>query len=356
MRRVLLHIAFWVAYLVQDILLIFLVNTTRMNPTMQNNLFFSIEHALLLLLPKLIFTYFILYIALEKIIDEGFGRKWSLYSAAALVFSILLYRAILVTVVDPYIYGFEDESAHFFYLLGFPVALMDIGFVSGAAIAIKQVRQQLTRTKIQQLLIQEKLETELKYLRNQINPHFLFNTLNNIYGLARKRSDETPDAIMKLSKLLRFMLYDSAKPFITIGEEARLLEDYIDLEKMRYGSKLTLRFLKNIKDEKEKISPLLLLPFVENAFKHGASDSRYASFIDLELSLKNGILKFMVKNTKENNVSHCENTNIGLQNVRRQLELLYKEYDMEVINEKSVFIVLLKINLESYAKNNLPYS
>src|SRR6478672_11991408 len=167
MRRVLLHIAFWIAYLVQDILLIFLVNTTRMYPTMQNNLFFSIEHALLLLLPKLIFTYFILYIALEKIIDEGFGRKWSLYSAAALVFSILLYRAILVMVVDPYIYGFEDESAHFFYLLGFPVALMDIGFVSGAAIAIKQVRQQLTRTRIQQLLIQEKLETELKYLRNQ---------------------------------------------------------------------------------------------------------------------------------------------------------------------------------------------
>src|SRR6478672_7165507 len=230
MRRVLLHIAFWIAYLVQDILLIFLVNTTRMYPTMQNNLFFSIEHALLLLLPKLIFTYFILYIALEKIIDEGFGRKWSLYSAAALVFSILLYRAILVMVVDPY-----------------------------------------------------------------------------IYGLARKRSDETPDAIMKLSKLLRFMLYDSAKPFITIGEEARLLEDYIDLEKMRYGSKLTLRFLKDIKNEKEKISPLLLLPFVENAFKHGASDSRYASFIDLELRLQDGILKFMVKNTKENNVSQCEN-------------------------------------------------
>ena len=356
MKRVLQHIAFWTVYMVQDVLLIFLVNTTRMYPAMENNLLFSVEHAFLLLLPKLIFTYFILYVALKKIIEEGFGRKWSLYSAVALVFSILLYRAILVLVVDPHIYGFEDDSARFLYPLGFPVALMDIGFVSGAGIAIKQLRQQLSRTKMQQLLVQEKLETELKYLRNQMNPHFLFNTLNNIYGLARKQSVDTPDAIMKLSKLLRFMLYDSAKPFITIGEETRLLEDYIDLEKMRYGSKLTLRFLKEIKDEKEKISPLLLLPFVENAFKHGASDSRHASFIDLELQLQDGILKFMVKNTKENNVSQCENTNIGMQNVRRQLELLYKEYDMQVINEKSVFIVLLTINLESYAKNNLPYS
>lgn len=356
MKRVVLHIAFWFTYLVQDALLIYLVNSTRMQQTAERNLRFSLEHVFVLLIPKLLFTYFILYITLNKIIKEGFGKKWSLYSLLALLFSIVLYRGLLVFLIDPILYSFQDETTGFFYALGFPVALMDIGFVSGAAIAIKQIRQQLMGARMQQLLLKEKLETELKYLRNQTNPHFLFNTLNNIYALARKKSPDAPDAIMKLSKLLRFTLYDSAKPLIAIGDEIRLLENYIDLERMRYNSKLTVSFLKNVDREQELIAPLLLLPFVENAFKHGASESRFASFIHLELGLQEGQLKFIAKNTKENNNRECKNANIGLNNVRRQLELLYTDYKMDVINETSVFIVLLTINLNSYAKNNLSYS
>lgn len=355
MKRVVLHTAFWIAYLVQDVLLIFLLNTTRMQQTTGKNLLFSVEHVLILLIPKLLFTYFILSIALNRIIREGFGKKWSLYSLIALLFSVVLYRALLVFLIDPAVYGWHDASASFFYPLGFPVALMDIGFVSGAAITIKQMRQQLKRVQNEQLLIKEKLETELKYLRNQTNPHFLFNTLNNIYALARKKSNDTPDAIMKLSKLLRFMLYDAANPLIAIADEIRLLEDYIDLEKIRYDGKLTVSFLKEINNEEESISPLLLLPFVENAFKHGVGESRFASFIQLDLKLKDGVLKFSVKNTKENNSEPCKGASIGLNNVKRQLELQYTDYDMRVINEASVFIVLLTINLKSYAKNNLSY-
>ena len=355
MKRVLLHVAFWFVYAVQDVLLIFLLNSARMQQTTGKNLLFSVEHVLILLIPKLLFTYFILSVTLNRIIREGFGKKWSLYSLMALFVSIVLYRALLVFVIDPFVYSWHDESAFFFYPLGFPVALMDIGFVSGVAITIKQMRQQLKRGQNEQLLIKEKLETELKYLRNQTNPHFLFNTLNNIYALARKKSNETPGAIMKLSKLLRFMLYDARKPLIAIADEIRLLEDYIDLEKIRYSDKLTVSFLKEINNEQECVSPLLLLPFVENAFKHGASESRFASLIQLDLKLKDGILKFSVKNTKENNSHQCNGANIGLNNVRRQLELQYADYDMRVINEDSFFIVLLTINLKSYAKNNLSY-
>ena len=208
---------------------------------------------------------------------------------------------------------------------------------------------------MEQLLVKEKLETELKYLRNQTNPHFLFNTLNNIYALARKKSEQTPDAVMKLSKLLRFMLYDAAKPLITLGDEIKMLEDYIDLEKIRYNDKLNVSFLKDISDEQELISPLLLLPFVENAFKHGASESRFISFIHVEMKLHDGILFFSVKNSKENNGGKCTGATIGLNNVKRQLELLYTEYDMQVLNETSVFIALLTINLKSYAKNKLSH-
>ncbi len=355
MRRVLLHIAFWMVYLFQNVLLIFLLNTTRLQTTTAKNLLLSFENCFVLLLPKLLFTYFVLYVTLNKILRDGFKKKEALYSVFALLATLFLYRCFAVFFIDPIIYGWDSPTSSFFYPLAFPVALMDIGFVSGAAIAIKQVRQQLRRAKVEQILIREKLETELKYLRNQTNPHFLFNTLNNIYALARKKSEQTPDAVMKLSKLLRFMLYDTAKPLISIDDEIRMLEDYIDLEKIRYNGKLTVSFLKEISDEQELISPLLLLPFIENAFKHGASESRFMSFIHVEMKLHDGILKFSVKNSKENKGCKCAGATIGLNNVKRQLELLYIEYDMQVLNETSVFIVLLTINLKSYAKNNLSH-
>ena len=355
MKRVLLHMAFWIIYLFQNVLLIFLLNTTRLQATTPKNLLLSFENCFVLLLPKLMFTYFILYVTLNKILRDRFKKKEALYSVFALLATLLLYRGLAVFFIDPIIYGWDSPTSSFFYPLAFPVALMDIGFVSGAAIALKQIRQQLRRAKVEQLLVKEKLETELKYLRNQTNPHFLFNTLNNIYALARKKSDDTADAVMKLSKLLRFMLYDAAKPLISIDDEIRMLEDYIDLEKIRYNDKLTVSFLKDISDEQELISPLLLLPFVENAFKHGASESRFISFIHIEMKLHDGILKFSVKNSKENNSCKCAGATIGLNNVKRQLELLYIEYDMQVLNETSVFIVLLTINLKSYAKNNLSH-
>jgi len=289
-------------------------------------------------------------------ISEGFQKKGALYSLFALMLTLLLYRVLVVFFIDPIIYNWNRPESSFFYPLAFPVALMDIGFVSGVAIAIKQIRQQLSRAKLEQTLIREKLETELKFLRNQTNPHFLFNTLNNIYALARKKSEQTPDAVMKLSKLLRFMLYDTAKSLISIDDELKMLEDYIDLEKIRYNDKLTLSFLKDITDKNEHISPLLLLPFVENAFKHGASESRFATFIHIEMKLQDGILTFSIKNSKENNGDKCGgDAAIGLNNVKRQLELLYKEYNIQVRNEAYVFNVVLTINLKSYAKNKLPH-
>lgn len=351
MKRIALHIAFWLAYLVQNVLLIYLLNTTRTHLAATQNLLLSVENGLVILIPKLLFTYFILYVTLQKMAGKATRKVGVLYSLLALIMSVLLYRALAVFFIEPVIYGWINTSTSFFYPLAFPVALMDIGFASGIAIVIKQLRQQLALAKRQEMLVKEKLETELKYLRNQTNPHFLFNTLNNIYALARKKSDDTPEVVMKLSKLLRFMLYETARPLISIEQEIKMLEDYIDLERIRYSDKLSISFSKEISDEQASISPLLLLPFVENAFKHGAGESRFASFIDINMKLNDGLLFFTVKNTKEDS-GHKEG-NIGLNNVKRQLELLYKEYELQVKNEASLFIIALKINLSTYAKNEL---
>jgi LytS/YehU family sensor histidine kinase len=212
---------------------------------------------------------------------------------------------------------------------------------------IKQFRLQLEGKEMEKNLIRDKLETELKFLRNQTNPHFLFNTLNNIYALARKKSDETADVVMKLSKLLRFMLYETKNEQIRIIDEIKILDDYIELEKLRYNDRLTISFLREIDNENEQIAPLLLMPFVENAFKHGASESRFESFINLEMTLHGGILEFNIENTKEQ--SKLNDENIGLTNVRRQLELLYKEHEVSITCEDTMFKVFLKVNLRQYA-------
>ena len=199
----------------------------------------------------------------------------------------------------------------------------------------------------QQLRI-EKQEAELNYLKSQTNPHFLFNTLNNIYSLARDKSDLAPESILRLSKMLRFMLYETGGAFIAIEQELKIINDYIALEKLRYDESLQVNFNNNIEDMKQAIPPLLLIPLVENAFKHGVSETRGRPFVDIHLSVNKRQLNFVVKNSSESTEGNDVKENIGLSNLRRQLELLFKEYDLSVQQGKSVFTAVLKINLASH--------
>lgn len=200
----------------------------------------------------------------------------------------------------------------------------------------------------QQLRI-EKQEAELNYLKSQTNPHFLFNTLNNIYSLSRDKSDLAPESIMRLSKILRFMLYETSGEYICIEQELKIITDYIELEKLRYDDSLHINFNHNIEDMKQAVPPLLLMPLVENAFKHGVSETRNRPFVDIHLSVIKRQLIFMVKNSSETlGEEPAVKENIGLGNLRRQLELLYKDYSLDVTQSASVFTATLKINLSSH--------
>ena len=200
----------------------------------------------------------------------------------------------------------------------------------------------------QQLLI-EKQVAELNYLKSQTNPHFLFNTLNNIYSLARDKSDLAPESILRLSKILRFMLYETGGEYIPIEQEIKIIGDYIALEKLRYDDSLRINFNYDIEDMKQAMPPLLLIPLVENAFKHGVSETRGQPFVDIHLAVNKRQLAFVVKNSTEDpSVEKSVKENIGLSNLRRQLELLYKNYDLTVQQNGSVFNATLKINLASH--------
>ena len=201
----------------------------------------------------------------------------------------------------------------------------------------------------EQTLRIQKQEAELNYLRSQTNPHFLFNTLNNIYSLARDKSDLAPESIMRLSKILRFTLYETGGEFIAIEQELKIMNDYIALEKLRYDESLRINFNYDVEDMKQALPPLLLIPLVENAFKHGVSETRNQPFLDVHLTIKNRQLLFIVKNStgindEEKNVKE----NIGLSNLRRQLELLYTSYDLSVQQNGPVFTATLKLNLASH--------
>jgi hypothetical protein len=200
----------------------------------------------------------------------------------------------------------------------------------------------------QQLRI-EKQQAELNYLKSQTNPHFLFNTLNNIYSLTRDKSDLAPESILKLSQILRYMLYDAGGPYIAIEQELKIIGDYISLERLRYDESLRINFNYDVEDMKQALPPLLLIPLIENAFKHGVSETRHRPFVEIHLSLAKRQLAFSVRNSMEETAGNANvKENIGLSNLRRQLELLYTDYQVAIEQRPSEFSATLRINLASH--------
>ncbi|OQP56468.1 sensor histidine kinase [Niastella populi] len=208
---------------------------------------------------------------------------------------------------------------------------------------LRKLKQTAQRLRI------EKQEAELNFLKSQTNPHFLFNTLNNIYSLTRDKSDLAPESILRLSKILRYMLYEAGGEYIAIEQELKIISDYIALEQLRYDESLLVNFNYYIGDMKQSLPPLLLIPLVENAFKHGVSETRNRPFVDIHCSVNNQQLQFIVKNSTETLPADGSlKENIGLANLRRQLELLYKEFNLTVQQGESVFTASLQINLKSH--------
>lgn len=167
-------------------------------------------------------------------------------------------------------------------------------------------------------------EQELHYLKKQIHPHFLFNTLNTIYGFSMRKSEETPELILKLSNLLDYILYQVQKPTVPLIEEIAHIEEYISLEKIRFQDTLKVSFnTKNI-DKNIEVPPMLFIPFVENAFKHGAIIDDYLT-VEIQLEIKEERLMFESTNSYRGKEEGLTSIGLGLQNIEKRLELLYGE-------------------------------
>jgi sensor histidine kinase YesM len=200
---------------------------------------------------------------------------------------------------------------------------------------LQEAQQQVTR------LEKEKIAAEFKALVQQVNPHFLFNSLTVLYSLALDNSKETAAAVLKLSDILRYTLYDSEKKVVPIKSEADLIENYIDLQRYRLAETVRISFQKNLADQNINIHPMLLLPLVENSFKHGLLESAGNSFVEIELSSAKNKIEFVIRNSRTEelkNMTLTTNGGIGLKNIRERLRLAYGENaTLSVVPDKESF-------------------
>ncbi|PWS26134.1 hypothetical protein DHW03_15165 [Pedobacter yonginense] len=346
--RIYRHLAFWIVYIIHSSLLEYTWIKPLLPEIGQGEVVLEAIRVTLILLPvKLVLTYSLLYLFVEKALKI---QRFSLLNVVGITLSflvaIVINRILFYWFIFPLIAKYQGNSFQLFDLYGMIVGFIDMGFSSGIALALKLLRTQIQSLKKEKALVKDRLETELKFLKNQINPHFLFNTLNNIYALSRKKSEHTPLIVVKLSKLLRFMLYESEKKNIKIGDEIKILKDYLELEKIRFNNRLNIIFTEDVDHADEQITPLILLPFVENAFKHGPGESIAEAYIKIQIVLKNRKLRFIVENSKEE-TQDAFSEHIGLRNVKRQLDLIYPDSELKVINQKDIFRIELQINFQS---------
>nr|WP_299344753.1 histidine kinase [Allomuricauda sp.] len=206
--------------------------------------------------------------------------------------------------------------------------------------SILMQRQKEAKEKLQK-------DMELNYLKEQVNPHFLFNSLNSIYSLSRQQSSETPDVVMQLSELMRYQLESAKKDTVPLKEELEFIENYLLLEEKRLSKRCAIEFSIEGQVLGLKIAPMLLIPFVENAIKHGAQSTNKPSAIDVSVAIEKSTLNFSVSNSKASVVSEPKRKGLGLENVRRRLKLLYpNSHTLEIDDTSKAYVVNLSMGLK----------
>lgn len=317
---------------------------------------YTISESILLIVPQIILVYPMLYFVLPRYLLQNKyvpAIIWTiifvLIQAVVNMMMIKYVNTQMLTALLPPEYlpkNRRPEEVNF--------AMAIIGAMKGGincaaiAVGIKFIKHWYLKEQRNLQLLKEKTEAQLQLLTAQVHPHFLFNTLNNIYSQTQTESPKGSKMIMQLSDLLRYILSEGNKQVVPLKKELQMLQDYINLEKIRYGNKLDLHVSLPEESGNLGIAPLLLLPFLENCFKHGASKFLKHPWINLKIKLSGKILEMKLMNGKE--IHHLEerkSLGTGINNVKRRLELLYSnKHDLQITDESDVFIVNLRLELD----------
>jgi len=329
-KRIMIHVLFWI------LIVLYFAWGFGFHTGFKD----SILNAMFYLPGDMLMVYTLIYFLIPRyLINKKYGKFFSGLFLGLACCAFYAWATHLALSTDEAFKGFEMTVG---------MNVLPFVHVSGIAISIKLLsfwykqKQQTIEAE------QQRTQVELEMLKNQLHPHFLFNTLNNLYAYTLERSSKAPEIVLKLSSLLRFMIYESNAPFISLNEEIDLLRHYIELEQLRYGDRLDISFVINGQTNYYQIAPLLLLPLLENAFKHGTSKQIDQCWISLNLSVTEDIMNFKLVNSMDKDQANGQfkTGGLGLNNVKRRLELLYGgQFKFETLVLEEVFIVNLGITL-----------
>jgi two-component system LytT family sensor kinase len=333
-KRILYHILFWICYFsLYTGFVLYGVYKVR-DPVIYLQLtgFFPLEIAL---------VYLNFYFLMPKFL---YAKKYAQYGSL-LFLSILIAALLNIGLKNLYKEGsaFFSLAAilNFTNLVG---TMIERVYLIGLTTGIKLAKDWVVNIQLMKEKEKQYLETELNFLKSQIQPHFFFNTLNNLYSLTLKKSDRAPDVVLKLSELMSYMLYESNTAFVSLDKEIDYLQNFMDLEQLRFGDRMQVEFDIEGKTENISIPPLILILFVENSFKHGVKNNLNSIRIRAKLKALPDEIFFSISNPKQQTLSTAEKAGIGLKNVKRRLDLLYgNSYILDMKDEGDDFTVSLKI-------------
>ncbi len=291
------------------------------------------------------YTYFIVYYIVPiSLKEKRYLSFFLLLTASSFVFSLVRLVVNKFLFYEIFIPGFLHPAEWFGVEL---VLYSSIWLFTPTLLfaAVKFFKGWMQSQKEKGEIEKRQLESELQFLKTQLNPHFLFNTLNNLYVLALTKNEKTPEIISKMSDLFHYILYECNAVKVPLSKEIKLIENYIELEMIRYSDRLRMSFNKNIENSSYQLPPMLLFTFVENCFKHGVSNDPEAPWIEFYIEQKEGSLVFNAMNSKpKRRGKSVKKAGVGLENIRKRLDLLYVgNYQMNIVDDPARFSISLAI-------------
>lgn len=340
------HILFWMLYVSFFAILYGSFN---------DDYLMQLQLQLLFLPEKMVATYVVIYLLMPKFLLQRKYASFFLWLLIVLLISGFIHWASAIYIEKPFFFPNEDwGDVGLFYIGKIIKSVTYIYPVVAIAVVIKLFKRWFAYQQTTQHLKQEKLEAELKFLKAQIHPHFLFNTLNNLYALTLKKSDAAPDVVLRLSDLLNYMLYECNATWVELKKEVELLENYIELERIRYDHRLDITYSIRGDIGSKLIAPMLILPFVENSFKHGVSEETHNAWVSIDIIIDDHEMVLKVDNSKSNFKAEDEQdyrAGIGLNNVKRRLELLYPDnHELKTIESEETYLIILRLNFDAPIK------
>lgn len=326
------HLLFWLALTIA-----FTVLSTSDIPFVTN---FFLE------LLNLSFYAFLVYFNLYYLIPQYLKhKKLSKHLIWLLLISGLLtpIKTMVMLMISP------DKDIDALYLKNQYFIFLSTFFVGASSSIYYILSDWLNSQKEKQELANKTLQSELKFLKSQINPHFLFNTLNSLYALTLKKSDLAPEIVLKLSEMMRYMLYECNEKLVPLDKEINYIINYLELEKIRHGKKIDIQFQQTGEVTNQKIAPLLFIPFIENCFKHGVSHQLNEAYVKIQIDVNGDEVSGTIENSKQTVMPGQplkKSGGIGLINVRRRLDLLYfGAYKLKVEDSPNMYKVKLELKL-----------